>query len=303
MCPTAWAPTSSSEIEAPFTSEVMAQPWPEQLALHGVTSAGPAAAVAPQTIGELLRGWREHRRLTQLELALQAEVSTRHLSFVETGRAAPSREMILHLADQLEVPLRERNQLLLSGGYAPIYPQAAFDSPQLSVARNAIRGVLTAHEPNPAVVVDRHWNLVDANSAVSIFTEFVSQDLLQPPVNVMRLSLHPRGAAPRILNLGQWRAHLLGRLRREIAQTADAELVRLYTEVREYQHDMETTNLETPGTGEVVVPLRFRARDQELAFFSIVAAFGTPLDITVEELALELFFPADASTADALRGR
>jgi transcriptional regulator with XRE-family HTH domain len=253
-------------------------------------------------VGELLRGWREQRRLTQLELALQAEVSTRHLSFVETGRASPSREMILHLADHLDVPLRERNQLLLAAGYAPVYPQAALDAPPLAAARAAVRDILTAHEPNPAMVVDRHWNLVDANAAVSIFTESVSADLLEPPINVMRVSLHPGGAAPHILNLGQWRAHLLGRLRREVAQTADAELTRLYEEVRGYQHDGHV-EVDVPGPGEVAVPLRFRAADQELAFFSMVAAFGTPLDITVDELALELFFPADPSTADALRRR
>jgi transcriptional regulator with XRE-family HTH domain len=250
-----------------------------------------------------LRGWRERRRLTQLELGLQAEVSTRHLSFVETGRATPSREMILHLAEQLEIPLRERNQLLLAAGYAPLYSQKSLDTPELASVRAAVHNVITAHEPNPAIVVDRHWNLVDANSAVTLFLEDVSADLRTPPVNVMRLSLHPRGAASRIINLAQWRAHLLGRLRREIAQTADAELVQLYTEVRGYQPHLESSHLETPDAGEVVVPLRFRADDQELVFFSVVAAFGTPLDITVEELALELFFPADASTAGALRSR
>jgi transcriptional regulator with XRE-family HTH domain len=258
---------------------------------------------AAQAIGELLRGWRERRRLTQLELALQADVSTRHLSFVETGRATPSREMILHLAEQLEVPLRERNQLLLAGGYAPLYSQKGLDTPELASVRAAVHNVITAHEPNPAVVVDRHWNLVDANSAVSLFLDDVATQLRTPPVNVMRLSLHPLGVSSRIVNLAQWRAHLLGRLRREIAQTADAELVRLYTEVRGYQPHLDSNHLETPDPREVVVPLRFRAGDQELVFFSVVAAFGTPLDITIEELALELFFPADPSTENVLRGR
>jgi transcriptional regulator with XRE-family HTH domain len=257
-----------------------------------MTSASP-----PQAVGELLREWRERRRLTQLELALQAEVSTRHLSFVETGRATPSREMILHLAEQLEVPLRERNQLLLAGGYAPVYAQAGLDSPQLRSVRAAVRDVLTAHEPNPAIVVDRHWNLVDANSAVALFMQGAAPEQRTPPINVMRLSLHPRGAAPHIINLAQWCAHLLSRLRREIAQTADPELVALYTEVRGYQPDFDATNLETPLAGEVVIPLRFRIGDQDLVFFSMVAAFGTPLDITVDELALELFFPADPATA------
>lgn len=260
-------------------------------------------AAAPHSVGELLRAWREQRRLTQLDLALQAEVSTRHLSFVETGRAAPSREMVLHLAEQLEVPLRERNQLLLAAGYAPLYSQKGLDSPDLAPVRAAVHNVITAHEPNPAVIVDRHWNLVDANSAVSLFLEGVAAELRTPPVNVMRLSLHPLGVSSRIINLAQWRAHLLGRLRREIGQTADAELVRLYTEVRGYQSHLESSQLETPDAGEVVVPLRFRAGDQELVFFSVVAAFGTPLDITVEEMALELFFPANPSTATVLSSR
>jgi transcriptional regulator with XRE-family HTH domain len=256
----------------------------------------------PQAVGELLRAWRERRRLTQMELALQAEVSTRHLSFVETGRAAPSREMILHLAEQLEVPLRERNQLLLAGGYAPVYAQADLDSPELSSVRAAVRDVLTAHEPNPAIVVDRHWNLVDANSAVALFMDGVATELQAPPINVMRLTLHPRGVAPHIINLAQWRAHLLARLRREIAQTADPELMSLYAEIRGFQPALDTTNLETPVAGEVVIPLRLRSRNQELVFFSIVAAFGTPLDITVDELALELFFPGNSATAAFLTG-
>jgi transcriptional regulator with XRE-family HTH domain len=252
-------------------------------------------------IGELLRTWRERRRLTQLELALQAEVSTRHLSFLETGRSSPSREMILHLADQLEVPLRERNQLLLAAGFAPVYSQTTLDAPQLGAVRAAVREILTAHEPNPAVVLDRYWNVVDANAGLSVFTECVAAELLAAPVNVMRLSLHPRGAAPHILNLPQWRAHLLGRLRREIAYSGDAGLVELYNEVRAYPSEAATEALDIPGPREVVMPLRFQAHEQELTFFSTVAAFGTPLDITIAELAIELFFPADASTADALR--
>jgi transcriptional regulator with XRE-family HTH domain len=260
-----------------------------------------------RSVGELLRRWREQRRLSQLELALQAEVSTRHLSFVETGRATPSREMVLHLADQLDVPLRERNQLLLAAGYAPVYSQATFDSPALDGVRAAIRTIVDAHAPNPAVVVDRQWNMVDANAGLSIFTAGIASEMLKPPVNIMRLSLHPDGAASRIVNLGQWRAHLLGRLRREIARTADADLVKLYDEVRHYPSGATALEVEVevdvPGPGDVVIPLRYRAGDQELAFFSTVAAFGTPLDITVDELAIELFFPADPSTAIALRRR
>jgi len=252
-------------------------------------------------VGELLRRWREQRRLSQLELALQAEVSTRHLSFVETGRAAPSRDMVLHLADQLDVPLRERNQLLLAAGYAPVYSHVALDSPPLAEVRGAVRAIIEAHAPNPAVVVDRYWNMVDANSGISIFTDGITPAMLMAPVNIMRLSLHPDGAASRIVNLGQWRAHLLGRLRREIARTADAELEQLYEEVRRYPCKDAAVEADVPGPGDVVVPLRYRAMDQELAFFSTVVAFGTPLDITVDELAIELFFPVDSATARLLR--
>jgi transcriptional regulator with XRE-family HTH domain len=249
----------------------------------------------------LLRGRRQRRRLSQLELALQADVSTRHLSFIETGRATPSREMVLHLADQLDVPLRERNTLLLAAGYAPVYVEASLDSPQLAAIRSAVRQLLTVHEPNPAVVVDRHWNVVDANAGLSLFTQGVAEFLLQPPVNVLRLSLHPLGAAPRIVNLGPWRAHLLARLRRQIARTADPELTRLEAELRVFPCDDPQPAVEVPGPGDVVVPLRFRHADQELTFFSTVAVFGTPLDITVDELAIELFFPSDPNTAAYLR--
>src|SRR5260370_15658719 len=185
---------------------------------------------APRPVGDLLRQWREQRRLSQLKLALQADVSTRHLSFVETGRSTPSRDMLLRLAEQLEVPLRERNVLLLTAGFAPVYSQTAFDSARMTAIRGAIRQVLTGHEPYPAVVVDRHWNLVDANSSVRLFTEQISQELLTPPLNVLRASLHPNGIAPFILNLGEWRNHLLGRLRRQVALTADAEVEKLYDE-------------------------------------------------------------------------
>jgi transcriptional regulator with XRE-family HTH domain len=257
-------------------------------------------------VGELLRQWRENRRLSQLELALQADVSTRHLSFVETGRSSPSREMVLHLAEELDVPLRERNVLLLSAGYAPVFTETAFDSPRLSAVRHALHQVLTGHEPYPAVVIDRHWNLVDANASVSLFTDQIAQELLAPPLNVLRVSLHPKGMAPHILNLCEWRAHLLGRLRRQIALTADAEVQRLYEELQSYLCERPEPEVTLPGgPGEVVVPLRIRhsGTGRELAFFSIVASFGTPIDITVAELAIESFFPANAETAEILSAR
>ncbi len=262
-----------------------------------MTVAGPSQ----RPVGELLRGWRERRRLSQLELALQTEISTRHLSFVETSRATPSREMVLRLAEGLDLPLRERNELLLAAGYAPIYAETALDAPPLAAVRAAVRQVLTGHEPYPAAVVDRGWNLVDANAGLAILTVGVAPELLAPPANVLRASLHPAGLAPRIANLGEWRAHLLGRLRRQVALTADAGLSSLLNELRAYPCDQPEPEVEIPGPGDIVVPLRIRHGGRELAFFSTVATFGTPLDVTVAELAIESFFPADPDTESVLR--
>jgi transcriptional regulator with XRE-family HTH domain len=251
--------------------------------------------------GELLRQWRERRRLSQLDLALAAETSARHLSFVETGRARPSRDMLLRLAEQLEVPLRERNHLLLAGGYAPVFGQAPLDAPQMAGVREALRKVLVGHEPYPAVVVDRSWNLVDANAAVAALLGSTDPALLAPPANVLRASLHPDGMAPRIVNLGEWRAHLFGRLRRQVALTGDPGLAELLDELRAYPCDQPEPEVEVPGPGDVVVPLRLRHGGRELAFLSIMASFGTPLDVTVAELAIESFFPADPATGAVLR--
>lgn len=250
--------------------------------------------------GELLREWRRRRRLSQLDLAIQAEISSRHLSFLETGRSTPSRDMILRLSSHLDLPLRERNHLLMAAGYAPVYPEAALDAPQMAAVRSAVRQVLRGHEPYPAVVVDRGWNLVDANASIARFTGGVAQELLTPPANVLRVSLHPDGMARRIANLGEWRAHLLGRLRRQVTLTADPMLAALYDELRAYPCDQPEPEIELPGPGDVVVPLRLCDGDQELSFFSTVATFGTPLDITVAELVIESFFLATDETAAAL---
>jgi transcriptional regulator with XRE-family HTH domain len=255
----------------------------------------------PRPVGELLRQWRERRRLSQLDLALQSGTSTRHLSFVETGRSRPSRDMLLRLAERLEVPLRERNHLLLAGGYAPAFGQTALDAPKMAGVRDALRQVLAGHEPFPAVVVDGAWNLVDANTAVGLLVGEADPALLVPPVNVLRVSLHPDGMASRIVNLGEWRAHLFGRLRRQIALTADPGLAELYQELRAYPCDQPEPEVEVPGPGDVVIPLRLRHGGRELSFLSIVASFGTPLDVTVAELAIESFLPADPATATALR--
>ncbi len=269
-----------------------------------VTSpAEPPAASGPSgtrlTAGELLRDWRQRRRLSQLELASRAEVSTRHLSFVETGRTSPSREMVMHLAEHLAVPLRERNRLLLAAGYAPVFAETGMGSPRLAAIGEAVRQVLAGHEPYPTVVVDRWWNLVDANSGVALLTDALAPELLVPPVNVLRLSLHPDGMAPRIVNLRQWRAHLLQRLERDVELTADSELAALLRELRGYRYDHPEALPRTPPSAphDLVVPLRLRHDGRELRFLSMVTTFGTALDITVSELTIESFFPADAETA------
>jgi transcriptional regulator with XRE-family HTH domain len=251
-------------------------------------------------VGEQLREWRVRRRYSQLELSIRAEISTRHLSFVETARSAPSREMLLRLAEHLEVPLRERNHLLLAAGFAPVYTEAALDSAPLAPVRQALRQLLKAHEPFPAVVLDRWWNLLEANAALELFTSALPPELLEPPVNVLRATLHPRGMAPAVVNLGEWRAHLLGRLARQVAATADPQLIELLAELRSYPCDQPEPEVELPGPGEVVVPLRIRDGEQVLSFLSTVSTFGTPLDVTVSELVIEAFYPADDQTAQAL---
>jgi transcriptional regulator with XRE-family HTH domain len=257
-------------------------------------------------LGTLLREWRRRRRLSQLDLALEAGVSARHLSFVETGRSRPSREMVLHLAEQLDVPLRDRNQLLLAAGFAPAFGERGLDAPELEPVRDAIGLVLEGHEPYPAVVVDRWWDLVAANRSVALFTAGVAPHLLEPPVNVLRLALHPEGTAPRIANLGQLREHLLDRLRRHVALTADDRLVVLQRELEGYPAPAgEDPGGAPPAAPEIAVPLRLRPADggEELRFFSTIATFGTAVDVTVAELAIEAFFPADRATAAALAER
>lgn len=260
------------------------------------------SAVADRVpLGTLLKDWRRRRRLSQLDLALEAGVSARHLSFVETGRSKPSREMVLHLAEQLEVPLRDRNQLLLAAGYAPAYGEHPLDAPEMAPVRDAIDGVLAGHDPFPAVVVDRWWDLVAANAALSLFTDGVAADLLAPPANALRLALHPNGLAPRILNLGEYRAHLLDRVRRQVALTADPRLAALYEELVTYPAPPAPGP--APSHPEIAATLRVRGpAGDELAFFSTIATFGTAVDITLAELAIEAFFPADGATAAALRG-
>ena len=249
-------------------------------------------------VGTMLRDWRQRRRLSQLELALDAGVSTRHLSFVETGRSRPSAEMVLQLATRLDVPLRERNQLLLAAGYAPRYEARSLDTdPSLARIRDAVGHVLAGHEPYPAFAIDGGWNLVMSNSALGPLLEGVAAPLLTPPVNVARVALHPEGMAPRIVNLGEWRGHLIERIGRELSVTGDPRLEVLLDELREYPGP----DAEPPRPGHaVMVELRLRHPDGELRFFSTMTTFGTAADVTVAELSVEAFFPADAATAALL---
>jgi transcriptional regulator with XRE-family HTH domain len=256
-------------------------------------------------IGDLLREWRERRRLSQLALALDAEVSTRHLSFLETGRARPSREMILRLTERLEVPLRERNTMLLAAGFAPAYPEHDLDDPALKVARAAVDRVLVGHEPFPALAVDRYWTLVAANRVVPALLTGVAPHLLQPPINVLHLSLHPDGLAARIANLPEWRAHLLARLSRQVELTADRRLSALLQELREYAGDRGTRGADETvsdhNQASLAVPLRLQTEHGLLSLISTTMVFGTPIDVTISELAIEAFFPADSVTADLLQ--
>jgi len=268
----------------------------------------------PAPVGAQLRHWRTRRRLSQLELALAADVSTRHLSCLENGRSAPSREMILRLARRLDVPLRERNRLLTAAGYAPMFVARALDDPAMAAARQVVELVLRAHEPFPALAVDRHWNVAMQNRAVALLLDGVAADLLAPPVNALRLSLDPRGMAPRIANLGAWRAHVLHRLGQQIAASGDETLRQLADELaalgegegegegeRGHERGETTVAVEAPAEPALVVPLVVDTRLGRLSFVSTTTVFGTRVDITLSELALESFFPADAATAAALR--
>ncbi len=253
------------------------------------TSTAPAA-------GTILRDWRRRRRLSQLDLAGEAEISTRHLSFVETGRAAASRQVLQRLAEGLAMPLRDRNALFLAAGFAPAFAERSWAAPELAAARRAIDLLLEAHAPFPALVVDRHWTLVTANDAVPPLLAGIAPALLAPPVNVLRLSLHPEGLAPRIENLGEWRAHLLERLQHQLAETGDAVLAALREELARYP---SRSSARPPAAlAGIAVPLLLRVPDapRPLSLISTTTVFGTPLDITLAELALESFLPADPET-------
>jgi transcriptional regulator with XRE-family HTH domain len=264
-----------------------------------VSTIAPARA----GVGDLLRGWRQRRRLSQLDLSGEAEVSARHLSFVETGRSKPSRELVLHLAEHLDVPLRERNTLLLAAGYAPVYRERSIDDAEMDPVRDALDRILEGHEPYPAVIVDRRWDLVSGNgAALGLFTAGVAPHLLEPPVNVYRLGLHPEGLAPRVRNMGAYSHHLLTRLERDAALSGDPGLASLLDEVRSYPDLTHPGPAEADPADLLFLPMEFTTVDgDELTFFSTLATFGTALDVTVAELAIEAFFPADDATRELLQ--
>lgn len=266
-----------------------------------------AASPAPHPaapVGELLRHWRQHRRWSQLDLASEAEVSTRHLSCLETGRAQPSRDMLLRLAERLQVPLRERNRLLTAAGFAPMYRERAWADPALAPAHEAVQRVLTAHEPFPALAVDRHWNLVAHNRAVGALLVGLPPEQLAPPVNVLRLSLHPQGLAPRIVNFAAWREHLFERLAHQVQSSGDPALARLADELRALPlaaGARAAPAAAARGLPDLAVPLQLQSPAGTLSFISTITVFGTPVEVTLAELAIEAFFPADEATAQALR--
>ena len=273
------------------------------LSLAHTAPSSPSSPSASRTVGDLLREWRQRRRMSQLLLATEADVSTRHLSFVESGRAVPSREMVMHLAERLDVPLRARNALLVAAGYAPLFRERPLSDPQLAAAREAVELVLKGHEPYPALAIDRHWTIVAANNALAPLLSGASPELLKPPVNALRLSLHPDGIAGSIVNWHAWRDHALARLQRQIEVSGDGTLSALRDELAAYpappgaiaaEHDNAAVN-------QIAVPLRLRTPIGELSFFSTTTVFGTPVDVTLSELAIEAFFPADQQTAAALR--
>jgi transcriptional regulator with XRE-family HTH domain len=255
----------------------------------------------PRPVGSLLREWRQRRRLSQLDFSMEAEISSKHLSFIETGRSQPSREMLLHLAELLEVPLREQNAMLMAAGFAPKFSERPLGDPALQSARAAVDLVLKGHEPYPAIAVDRRWTMVASNAAVAGLLAGIDPVMLKPPLNVMRLSLHPDGLASRIVNLAEWRSHLFARLRKQIAVSGDAVLIELLAELGEYPAPASHPAFEDSGAEPAfVVPFRLATPVGVLSFISTITVFGTPVDVTLAELAIESFFPADAVTAAIL---
>ncbi|MHA7133897.1 helix-turn-helix domain-containing protein [Oerskovia turbata] len=266
-------------------------------------SRAPAPQAQQPTVGGLLREWRARRRVSQLALSIEADVSTRHLSYVETGRSRPGRELVARLGEVLDVPLRERNRMMLAAGYAPAHPETPVDGAGLEGLRASLRAVLDAHDPFPAFVVDGTWTLIEANASVEVLLAGVDEDLLAEPVNVLRLGLHPRGLAPHVVDFPRWRAELLGRLRRQVEWGADEDLAALLREMESYPAPAGESagGASDHGSDGLAIPFRLRSAAGELAFLGMVTTFGTPVDVTLSELTIETFLPADERTAEVLR--
>ena len=300
---------AGARVVPAFTSEVMETRRGLAIIRSMNTSTAPlhalpASNAASRPVGDLLRDWRKRRRMSQLLLASEAEISTRHLSFVESGRALPSREMVMHLAERLDVPLRARNALLVAAGYAPLFHERSLSDPQLDAARQAVDLVLKGHEPYPALAVDRHWTMVAANRALAPLVARVDPALLSGPVNVLRLSLHPDGLAPHIVNWHAWREHVIGRVQRQVDMSGDVTLAALVGELSAYPappHAGAHDARDAADLSQIAVPFRLATDLGVLSFFSTTTVFGTPVDVTLSELAIEAFFPADEATALALR--
>ncbi|SNX65056.1 DNA-binding XRE family transcriptional regulator [Streptomyces sp. TLI_55] len=259
-----------------------------------------------RAVGPLLRAWREQRRVSQLELALRADSSARHISFIETGRSRPSEEMVLRLAEHLDVPVRERNALLLAAGYAPHYSETPLAAPELDALRDGIERLIQGYEPYPALVLDAMYNVVAANRGILMLLDDIPESLLAPPLNAMRLTLHPEGMAPRIRNLRAWRGHLLEQMERQIALRRSEPLRALYEEVAAYplarEDDEDDDGEELDAPAYFALPMRIEHEGRVLSFVSSISTFNTPMDVTVAELAIETFLPADPATVKYLQG-
>jgi transcriptional regulator with XRE-family HTH domain len=253
------------------------------------------------TAGELLRRWRVHRGLSQLALAINAEISSRHLCFVETGRANPSREMVLRLSEQLQIPLRQRNVLLTAAGYAKVYPERALDDPALKVVGNIVKNILTGHEPNPAVAIDHQWQVLAMNRTIELLFTEVNPSLLKPPINIMRIGLHPLGLSSRIRNFGEWRANAIAKLKQRIELTADHQLLELLQEVQGYPGGKGLGRSETKVCREVAIPLELETKYGDVNLITTSMVFGYPRDVIVSEIAIECFFPQDKHSVEVLR--
>jgi transcriptional regulator with XRE-family HTH domain len=266
---------------------------------RGCDDGAMSTVAEPGPFARTLRRWRELRRWSQLDLAIRADTTQRYLSYLEQGRSNPGRAMVMRLAESLELTLRERNALLMAAGYAPAFDESGWDAPQLEPVRTALKSVLDGHLPYPAVIACEYGNLVDANAAFDLFAEGCAPELLRPPINLRRLALHPDGLARRVINLPEWGRHVTEAMRNRTRVSPDAEMEALVAELEGYLPPVD------PGPGYLgfAVPLRLRSEDGELSLITTLTSFATATDISLAELHLETFLPADPRTAEILAAR